>query len=506
MTLVVKNKAVFLDRDGTIIHDCGAVRNIEQVKFYEGIFTSLKKLQDQNYKLFVISNQMCVATKEATINEVDTVNKYIANELINNGIEIEQWYVCTHRPEDNCQCRKPKTLFIDTAEKDYNLDLSKSFIIGDHPSDVLTSQNNDMTGLYVLTGHGAKHLVDLDFNELVFHNLNTAITWILKHPNSELDLDQEIIKGAKLLKAGDAVALPTETVYGLGADAFNVEAVKKIFTIKGRPMNNPLIVHVANYDQVKYLTAEIPEIAQKLMDAFWPGPLTIILPKLDIVPDFVTAGNPTVAIRMPNNRLALKLIEAADTPLAAPSANAFGCTSPTTAEHVTAQLNNKCMVIDGGASRVGVESTVITLTENIPTILRFGGISQEQIAEVIGEVTSGENKVHRNFESPGMLAGHYAPNTELIICNDVNECLEKYDSNENAFMLLAPNNEVKNAQTAILSEEGNLAEAAVNLYAIMRELDALGFQKIITHKFPNYGLGLAINDRLKRAETGSKKK
>ena len=505
MTLVQKNKAVFLDRDGNMIHDCGAITSKEQVIFYDGVFTSLKKLQDLGYKLFVISNQMCIATNDATVEEVNKVNDYIAQELQKHNINICEWYICPHHSEDNCQCRKPKTHFIDQAVKDYNLNLAKSFIIGDHPSDVLTAKDNDMTGLYVLTGHGALHLPELDANELVFHNLNTAVDWIVKHPNSIEDLQEEIHEGARRLKAGEAVALPTETVYGLGADVFNVDAVKSIFTIKGRPTNNPLIVHVANYEQVKYLTAEIPEIAQKLMDAFWPGPLTIILSKLDIVPDFVTAGNPTVAIRMPNNRWALKLIEEADTPLAAPSANAFGCTSPTTAEHVTAQLKNQCMVIDGGASRVGVESTVITLTEGTPKILRFGGITQEQIAEVIGEVTSGENKVHRNFESPGMLAGHYAPDTELVICQDVDECLQNYNSEDYALMLFEPNSGVESRNVVILSDEGNLAEAAVKLYATMRYLDTLGCKKIITHKFPNYGLGLAINDRLKRAETGSKK-
>ncbi|UDQ96586.1 L-threonylcarbamoyladenylate synthase [Lentisphaerota bacterium WC36G] len=505
MTLVQKNKAIFLDRDGNVIHDKGAIISNEQVVFYEGVFESLKKLQDAGYLLFMISNQMCIATGDATIAEVDAVNDYIDCVLKEHDIVIKDWYICPHHPDDNCLCRKPKKYFIDKAVAEYNLDLSKSFIIGDHPSDVKTAEFNSMTGLYVLTGHGAKHLDLLDANELVFHNINTATQWILKHPNSIADLEAEIVEGVERLKAGEAVALPTETVYGLGADAFNVDAVKKIFTIKGRPMNNPLIVHVANYEQVKYLTAEIPDVAKKLMDAFWPGPLTIILPKLDIVPDFVTANNPTVAIRMPNNRWALKLIADADTPLAAPSANAFGCTSPTTAEHVENQLQNKCFVIDGGASRVGVESTVITLTEDIPKILRFGGITQEQIAEIIGRVTSGENKVHRNFESPGMLAGHYAPNTQLVICEDVEQIKKDFNSNDYAIMLLQDDKGIRVKNKIILSSEGNLVEAAVNLYSSMRYLDTLNCKKIVTHKFPNYGLGLAINDRLKRAETGSKK-
>ena len=194
------------------------------------------------------------------------------------GIAIREWYVCPHPREDGCACMKPGPEFVLRAQRDYRLDLGRSFVIGDHPHDALTGNEHGVFGLYLLTGHGGRHLADLPMEKPVFHRIRDAAEWILSHPDPENDLAREIEEGAAAIRAGGVAAFPTETVYGLGADVFQPEAVKKIFEIKGRPHYNPLIAHIADPEQLKRLATEVPEKAWRLIDAFWPGPLTVVLP------------------------------------------------------------------------------------------------------------------------------------------------------------------------------------------------------------------------------------
>ena len=255
------------------------------------------------------------------------------------------------------------------------------------------------------------------------------------------NIDMEVIKEASdILHAGDMVAFPTETVYGLGADALDEKASKKIYAAKGRPSDNPLIVHVANEQQILPLVKEIPESARKLMKAFWPGPLTIIFNKSDVVPYGTTGGLDTVAIRMPNHKVALTLIEESNIPIAAPSANTSGRPSPTTAMHVMDDLNGKIsMVIDGGAVGIGIESTIVDVTGDIPMILRPGYINKKMLEEVVGEVTIdkailGPVSPDLKPKAPGMKYKHYAPKADFTmfdgdidkVADRINELAESY--------------------------------------------------------------------------------
>ena len=251
---------------------------------------------------------------------------------------------------------------------------------------------------------------------LVFHGILDAAEWIIRHPEQEKSLALQIESGARAIRTGEVCAFPTETVYGLGADAFRPEAVEQIYSIKGRPHYNPLIVHISDQSQLEGLVTGVPEAARRLMEAFWPGPLTVVCPKRQEVPDIVTGGNSTVAVRMSAHPIADKLIRLCGTPVAAPSANRFTCTSPTSARHVKDQLGDRCnTIIDGGACRVGLESTVISFTGDIPVVLRPGGVPVEEIELQIGHVnvrtSPSENTVA--VESPGAMRNHYATATHL---------------------------------------------------------------------------------------------
>ncbi|MDP2969264.1 MAG: L-threonylcarbamoyladenylate synthase, partial [Deltaproteobacteria bacterium] len=227
--------------------------------------------------------------------------------------------------------------------------------------------------------------------------------------------NEAIHQAAKIIRRGGIVAFPTETVYGLGADAFNPLAVARIFEIKERPYFDPLIVHVAHHGDLDRLVIEIPSQAKTLMERFWPGPLTVVLSKREDVPDIVTAGLPTVAVRMPKHPMALRLMELTDCPIAAPSANPFGYLSPTTAEHVRDQLGDQVdLILDGGPCEVGVESTILSFLEKRPRLLRPGGVSLEEIESIIGKVEIDPVEEDRP-SAPGMLARHYAPRTPIVL-------------------------------------------------------------------------------------------
>ena len=234
---------------------------------------------------------------------------------------------------------------------------------------------------------------------------------------------QDIEKAAKILKSGGLVAIPTETVYGLAADALNSDAVAKIFKAKGRPMDNPLIVHISRFEEIYRLVKGVPHKAKELADRYWPGPMTIILPKSDIIPDEVSAGLPTVAVRMPSHPVARAIIEKTGRPLAAPSANSSGLPSPTTAKHVMDDMNGKIeAIVDGGPCDVGIESTVVTLATDPPRLLRPGGITHEQLEAVLGHVdidpaVLSQLKEGERPASPGMKYKHYSPKAEVYIVN-----------------------------------------------------------------------------------------
>lgn len=311
----------------------------------------------------------------------------------------------------------------------------------------------------------------------------------------ETKIGTDINRCIQLLTKGKLVAIPTETVYGLAANAFDAAAVAKIFEAKQRPKFDPLIVHIANIQQVNALALSFPERAKKLAKKFWPGSLTLILPKSDKIPDIVSAGLDTVGIRMPNHRLSLELLQRLDFPLAAPSANPFGYISPTTAQHVFNQLEGKVdYILDGGHCEVGVESTIISFAERLPTVLRMGGISVEEIETEIGEVLV-KTKSESNPAAPGMLLSHYAPKTRFILGNIEEEIFKQKP--ENYAVLGFRSTYGHEGKT--LSSSGSLAEAAYNLFSHLRALDQAGYEVIFAEEVPEMGLGRAINDRLRRA-------
>lgn len=301
---------------------------------------------------------------------------------------------------------------------------------------------------------------------------------------------------AQLIKKGELVAFPTETVYGLGADALNAQAVRKIFVVKGRPLDNPLIVHIAYAEQVEELARDVPELARKLMKAFFPGPLTLVLKRSPLVPKETTAGLDTVAIRMPANRVALELIKAS-TPIAAPSANLSGKPSPTRAEHVLEDFHSKiACIIDGGECRIGLESTVVLPEEEKIKILRPGGITKEQL-EKFGEVelaVAGDRPL-----SPGMKYRHYSPEAELWIARDVDLAVREALALGKRVGVVArkkPEEEVE-----FYPAGRTLREYASRLFHALRELDSRGVDIIIAEAVEERGIGLAIMNRLKKAAT-----
>ena len=312
--------------------------------------------------------------------------------------------------------------------------------------------------------------------------------------------DKELIQqAAEIIKRGGIVAFPTETVYGLGADAFNPLAVARIFEAKRRPYFDPLIVHVASHGDPAKLVIDIPSDAKKLMERFWPGPLTVVLLKREEVPDIVTAGLPSVAIRMPKHEMALSLIEQADCPIAAPSANPFGYLSPTTAEHVRDQLGDQIdFILNGGTCEVGVESTIISFSKGKPRLLRPGGVELEEIESIIGKVEVIPIEEGRP-SAPGMLPRHYAPRTPIILnWNDKN--LDIYKNKKIGLLAFRePRNNLKFSKVEVLSKKGDIREAAANLFAAIRRLDALNLDLIVAESIPEIGLGRAIMDRLRRA-------
>ena len=305
-----------------------------------------------------------------------------------------------------------------------------------------------------------------------------------------------VIKAAARIRGGGTVVFPTETVYGLGACALNAKAVARIFEIKKRPSFDPLIVHVASIRQAKTL-AYVSPAAQALMKRFWPGPLTVVLPKKKTVPDIVTAGLDTVALRMPAHPVALALIKKAGVPVAAPSANRFGRLSPTTAEHARIQLGNgPDIILDGGRADIGVESTVIALENGGVFILRHGGLPAEEIEKVTGLLGS-RLKGGKRPVSPGQMRKHYSPRTPLRIIKKAPLKLKAGIKYGYLAFRSKPALQVKHAE--VLSRSGDLKEAAANLFSHLHKLDKAAVDLILVEAVPTKNLGRAIMDRLRRA-------
>jgi L-threonylcarbamoyladenylate synthase len=327
--------------------------------------------------------------------------------------------------------------------------------------------------------------------------------------------DNVIEKAGETIRQGGTVAFPTETVYGLGANALSGTACEKIFIAKGRPQDNPLIVHVADFDISKYVS-QIPEKAKQLMETFWPGPLTIIMPKSKMIPDKVTAGLDSVAIRMPQNKIARKLIEYAKVPIAAPSANISGRPSPTTIEHCIEDLSGKVdMIIGGEKSEVGLESTVVDVSEGNVIILRPGGITREMLEEALGEVLIDPTIMHKPDEklsprSPGMKYRHYAPRAPLtIVRGNLGDIISWIDNktkelNEEGFSVgvLATEETIERYKTSCKISVGSRKQPgiiAANLFDCLREFDKIEVDYIFAEGFSEEGLGLAIMNRLRKA-------
>ena len=335
---------------------------------------------------------------------------------------------------------------------------------------------------------------------------------IIKDINTDIRFIEE---AGKVIRNGGTVAFPTETVYGVGANALDDEAVRKIFIAKGRPQDNPLIIHVST-KEISELVKDVPEVAQKIIDKFWPGPLTVILEKKDIIPNVTSANLNTIGIRMPNSEIALKLIELAERPIAAPSANISGRPSPTEVERCVEDLNGRVDYIIGGeSSDIGVESTIVDCTVNPPLVLRPGGITLEMLKEINPEIELDKalkSKPNDDFKpkAPGMKYKHYAPNAHLKIIKGknektieiINEIVENYIEKGNDIAILTTNenlNKFNNGKVISLGSENDLKEIAKNLFEALRKCDDLGVQYILCQGFEENGVGLAIMNRLNKA-------
>ena len=320
------------------------------------------------------------------------------------------------------------------------------------------------------------------------------------------EIGADISTAADYLSNGELVAIPTETVYGLAANALHEDAVLKIYAAKNRPQFNPLIMHVASFEQAKEYIKDIPAEAEQLATAFWPGPLTILFNKKENVPDLVTAGSKRVAIRVPNHALTLKLLSQLTFPVAAPSANPSGYVSPTTSVHVLEGLDGKIpYILDGGACVVGVESTIVGWNEKAELELyRLGGIAVEQIEHIIGKKIRHHKKITDNPTAPGQLKSHYATHTALYLGNTVQ--LQQQFAGKKIILInfkeYSPT--VKKEHQFILSTDGNANEAAKNLFRVLREADNLDADVILAELLPDEGLGKAVNDRLERAQHSMK--
>lgn len=343
-------------------------------------------------------------------------------------------------------------------------------------------------------------------------------TRVLKVDPTRLDTPEAtavLHEAAAIIQQGGLVAFPTETVYGLGADALNGTAVKRIFAAKKRPFYDPIIVHIANAADLPRVARDVPPLAYELASHFWPGPLTLVLPKATAVPEVITAGGPTVAVRCPAHPVALALIRAAGTPIGAPSANRFSHTSPTSAQHVWDDLVGEiALILDGGPTLVGVESTVLDITGERPVLLRPGGVPLEALQALLPEVEVRRQLAppHADLPSPGMLERHYAPQTalwlftgeETAVRQAMLQTAKEQQRNGRSVALLLAEEDVPffaegGWETAVVGSAADLEGVARQLFYTLRQIDRLDVSLILARDFPQAGLGLAVHDRLVRA-------
>lgn len=313
-------------------------------------------------------------------------------------------------------------------------------------------------------------------------------------------ISKDIPKAITLLINEELVAIPTETVYGLAGNIFSEKAITSIFKTKKRPFFNPLIVHIPSVEKLDNIVAEVPEKAKVLADKFWPGSMTLVLKKNNTIPDIITAGKDTVAVRVPNHPVTLSLLQQLSFPLAAPSANPFNNISPTKPEHVEHYFKNDIkMVLDGGTCKNGIESTIIGFENDEPIIYRLGALAVEEIEAVVGKVTI-KNKKEEKPDAPGMLDKHYSPLTTTVLTTNIADEILKYPNKKIGVLTL--NSSFQSdaiVSEIILSKTNDLQEAASKLYDAMHQLDHQKLDIIIVEKMPDFGLGKSMNDRLQRA-------
>lgn len=341
-------------------------------------------------------------------------------------------------------------------------------------------------------------------------------TKIVRITEKEHVTDEELLEAARILREGGLVAFPTETVYGLGANALNEEAAGKIYAAKGRPSDNPLIAHISSMDELPPLIRELPEAGRKLAEAYWPGPLTMIFPKSALVPYGTTGGLDTVAVRMPSDPVANRLIRLAGVPVAAPSANTSGRPSPTRAEHVIEDMDGKIeMIIDGGEVGIGVESTIVDVSGPVPTLLRPGAVTMEMLRETLGEVEIdpailGPMRADARPKAPGMKYRHYAPRAEMTLVEGEPELVVEYinrkvrealESGKKAGVICARESRelYPDGIVEVIGSREHEETVAHNLFAVLREFDDLNVDCIFSESFSRDRLGQAIMNRLCKA-------
>ena len=341
------------------------------------------------------------------------------------------------------------------------------------------------------------------------------ISEVLKIDKDNIDLES-IKYAAEKIKNGELVAFPTETVYGLGADGLNKEAVIKIYEAKGRPSDNPLILHIAKMEDLYELVAEIPDIAYRCMEKYWPGPLTIVFKKSHLVPDIITGGLDTVAIRMPNHPIALRLIEFSKTPIAAPSANLSGKPSPTKAQHVVEDMEGRIpVIVDGGHTGIGLESTVLDLSTDSPMILRPGGVTYEELKLLIGDLREDENiaNISKVPKSPGQKYRHYAPRGEMIlfsgemedVTKKINEMAKDYLEEGKRVGVMCTQETKTKYRFGIVKSMGsrsNMRAIGANLFSLIREFDNEKVDIILSESVDSHEIGMAIMNRMIKAAGG----
>jgi L-threonylcarbamoyladenylate synthase len=313
------------------------------------------------------------------------------------------------------------------------------------------------------------------------------------------EVGKDIAFAKKLLNGNQIIGFPTETVYGLAGNGLRAEVVAEIFAIKKRPFFDPLILHIGDFSQLSMVGATIPKALRQLALAFWPGPLTVLLPKADRIPEIVTSGLPRVGVRMPNHALSLELLKSIPFPLAAPSANPFGYISPTKPEHVFRQLGGEIpYILDGGTCRIGIESTIVGMEQEDLVIYRLGGLSVEDIKTVFfGDIIIKTSTAHP--ESPGMTLSHYAPTKKLFL-GDKKDLLSTRETSGAGILCFREKwKEVEENRQWVLSETADMKEAGHRLFSFLREMDDADISHILAEKLPEIGLGVAINDRLFRA-------